>query len=406
MALFNRAWQAITSTGTGTASLGTAVAGYQTAAAAGVTNGTTVSYVIRDGNAWEIGQGVYSTTGPTLTRPGTGNFSSSTGSLLNLTSAATVFLAPQAADFGTMFSQNANAVSITGGTISGLSSLDVAGQGTFAASGTSLSATSSGANLSVGIGGVSNYSDATNTIFRTFAGVEIGRFVSGGLTLASNVAISFSGTGAGTTRTNLGLGTAATVNTGASGATIPLLNVANTWSASQLFEKAGGNGFTARFNSSNPRSGSYVNGASGTSFLGSNLNWSSSNVFNYDITGSAWAIGDCAGTGTFDIYVDTGTAGNDTGFGSSTTSRRVSINPTTGLVTLYNGLAVTGAISATTTIKSGVYTVATLPSASASGAGARAAVTDALAPTLTATVAGGGSVFTPVISDGTNWKVG
>jgi len=38
---------------------------------------------------------------------------------------------------------------------------------------------------------------------------------------------------AGTARTNLGLGTAATVNTGTSGGTIPLLNTANTWSAPQ-----------------------------------------------------------------------------------------------------------------------------------------------------------------------------
>lgn len=52
------------------------------------------------------------------------------------------------------------------------------------------------------------------------------------------------------------------------------------------------------------------------------------------------------------------------------------------------------------------YTVATLPSAATSGAGARTFATDALAPTFGATVAGGGAVFIPVYSDGTNWKVG
>lgn len=52
------------------------------------------------------------------------------------------------------------------------------------------------------------------------------------------------------------------------------------------------------------------------------------------------------------------------------------------------------------------YTVATLPSAATSGAGSRTFVTDALAPVFGATVAGGGAVFTPVYSDGTNWKVG
>lgn len=52
------------------------------------------------------------------------------------------------------------------------------------------------------------------------------------------------------------------------------------------------------------------------------------------------------------------------------------------------------------------YTVATLPSAATSGAGARSFVTDATSPAFGATVAGGGSVATPVYSDGTNWKVG
>jgi hypothetical protein len=52
------------------------------------------------------------------------------------------------------------------------------------------------------------------------------------------------------------------------------------------------------------------------------------------------------------------------------------------------------------------YTVATLPSAVTSGAGARSFVTDALAPTFGATVVTGGAVAVPVYSDGTNWKVG
>jgi len=52
------------------------------------------------------------------------------------------------------------------------------------------------------------------------------------------------------------------------------------------------------------------------------------------------------------------------------------------------------------------YTVATLPSAVTSGVGARAFVTDALAPAFGATVVTGGAVAVPVYSDGTNWKVG
>ena len=53
-----------------------------------------------------------------------------------------------------------------------------------------------------------------------------------------------------------------------------------------------------------------------------------------------------------------------------------------------------------------VYTVSTLPSASASGTGYRAFVTDATVTTFASTVAGGGANKVPVYSDGTNWKIG
>lgn len=55
---------------------------------------------------------------------------------------------------------------------------------------------------------------------------------------------------------------------------------------------------------------------------------------------------------------------------------------------------------------SGTQTIAQLPTAATAGAGARATVSDALAPTFGATVAAGGAVVTPVYSDGSNWKVG
>jgi len=52
------------------------------------------------------------------------------------------------------------------------------------------------------------------------------------------------------------------------------------------------------------------------------------------------------------------------------------------------------------------FTVATLPSAATSGVGARAFVTDALAPTVLTAVTGGGAVKVPVYSDGSTWLVG
>lgn len=51
-------------------------------------------------------------------------------------------------------------------------------------------------------------------------------------------------------------------------------------------------------------------------------------------------------------------------------------------------------------------TVASLPAAATAGAGCRRFVTDGLSPIFAATITGGGAVFTPVYSDGTNWRCG
>ena len=73
--------------------LGSAVSGFQAVPAA--LDGFTVRYVIEDGTAWEIGTGVYTHSGTTLTRSLT---SSSTGSLLSLSGDSTVFLSPTEED--------------------------------------------------------------------------------------------------------------------------------------------------------------------------------------------------------------------------------------------------------------------------------------------------------------------
>lgn len=97
MKLLNRVKLNTTTAGTGTLTLGTAVVPYQLMVDAGAEDGRAYRYVLVEGNNWEIGWGIYTASGTTLTR----NLEmSSTGALLNLAgTGATVTLGPSNRDF-------------------------------------------------------------------------------------------------------------------------------------------------------------------------------------------------------------------------------------------------------------------------------------------------------------------
>ena len=89
--------------GTGAITLGNAVAGCQTFAAAAVPDGSLVSYVVNDGSplgsSWEIGLGTYHASAGTLTRTTVIATSSGSAAAIALTAAAQVDISPLASDF-------------------------------------------------------------------------------------------------------------------------------------------------------------------------------------------------------------------------------------------------------------------------------------------------------------------
>lgn len=89
-------------TGTGTVTIGSATSSFRTPLDAGIPDGTKVEYAIKDGTDRESGTGVIGGTSTTLSRVLS---QSTTGSLLNLSGSATVFITPIAAQYNLLIDQ-------------------------------------------------------------------------------------------------------------------------------------------------------------------------------------------------------------------------------------------------------------------------------------------------------------
>ncbi len=87
----------VTSTGTGTLTLGTAISSFLTLAGAAAVDGKPYSYVIEEGSAREVGWGVAGSSGTTLTRNCIR--STNSNSPISLTGSAIMYISPNTRDF-------------------------------------------------------------------------------------------------------------------------------------------------------------------------------------------------------------------------------------------------------------------------------------------------------------------
>lgn len=110
-------------TGTGTITLGSPSPGFQSFADAGVANGDVVSYVIEDGDNWEIGTGTYAASGTTLSRGATE--SNNSGNAINLSGSAEVFISVVSSEIV----QPSNLKTVNGNSLIGSGDVEIEGSG-------------------------------------------------------------------------------------------------------------------------------------------------------------------------------------------------------------------------------------------------------------------------------------
>ena len=386
--LASRVRETTTTTGTGSITLAGAVTGYQTfASGIGLNNQTYYTIADQSGNNWEVGSGTV--TSGVLSRD-TIYASSNSNALVNFTAGTKdVFCdypaysavaqkdvgtnanqIPLNQYLGTMAWQDAKAVQIAGGTAT-LTSL--------ASTSAKITNDATISGVTVGTGGGSTNTvlgnqtpSTTSASNNVYIGYQTAIFA--GSSASNNVGIGFQALVSTTSNSNVAIGYQAGLNNTSGGVTAVgyLALKANTTGTSNL--AFGANSLlTNQTGSNNTAIGSqagYAITGSNNTLLGSNAGKTGTN----DLT-----------TGSNNLLL-----GFNTQASSATVSNEITIGNSSSKVIRY---------------PHSYSTVANLPAATI-GQGSRTFVTDALTPTFQATVTGGGAVFTPVYSDGTNWKVG
>jgi hypothetical protein len=418
LVLADRVQEYSTTTGTGTLTLSGAYAGFQTFAA-GIGNGNTCYYTITsDTNQWEVGIGTVGV--GTLER--TTLISSSTGSTIDFVGTLTAFVtlpAEQAVVQNAAGVVTGYPITVTDNVFTLQDNVDPTKQAQFQLSGINTGTTYT-YTLPNSSGTLAGTNIAQNwTLAQTFA--------AGSNTLGSSAGVTTTGVGTGATTTGL----TKTVNVGTGGVSGSTTNIAIGSSVSGATSTTTMNGttnfldtgFTLQDNADTTKQAQFqlVNIPTGTTTTYT----LPAGVANAATLIDAQTVQNITGAKTFaGIQTFSGVSGNfctGANGGTVNVSSGATVSGQTKIVNLGTGGAsgsttnitvgtnVSGSTS--TTLMNGVtkfqvYTVATLPSASTSGIGATAFVSDALAPTFGSTVVTGGAVAVPVYSDGTNWKVG